>query len=123
MKQGDIVYVSGEAKDLWIEEYNVWVETTAVVVETPKKTAKKVLLTLDEIDGDRKVCCSVRKSLVQPQENIKYIDGIRILRLYDGCWYALFNDFRTYKTSKMECYSIPSFHTWCEKHSVIPVDK
>jgi hypothetical protein len=47
MKQGDRVYISGDSKELWIKDYNVRVSTNAIVEETPKKNAKKVLVTLD----------------------------------------------------------------------------
>ena len=53
-------------------------------------------------------------------ENIKYIDGIRVLRLYDGNWYCLFNDYRAYHTSHMNCYSLNAFEKWCEANNVIP---
>lgn len=66
MKQGDRVYISGDSAELWIEDYNVRVSTNAIVVETPKKNAKKVLVTLDWIDGEPNVCCRVRRSKVQP---------------------------------------------------------
>ena len=66
MKQGDRVYVSGDSAELWIEDYNVRVSTTAIVEETPKKNAKKVMLTLDWIDGESNVCCMVRRSKIKP---------------------------------------------------------
>lgn len=66
MKQGDRVYVGGDSAELWIEDYNVRVSTNAIVEETPKKNAKKILLTLDWIDGESNVCCLVRRSKVRP---------------------------------------------------------
>lgn len=65
MKKGDRVYISGDSNELWIEDYNVRVSTIATVEETPNKNAKKVLLTLDSIDGEENVCCLVRKSMVK----------------------------------------------------------
>lgn len=61
------------------------------------------------------------KKMMSESENIKYVDGIRIIRLYDGSWYCLFNDYRTYKTSKMECYSLNSFESWCNENNVISI--
>ena len=61
---GDIIYVSGDSKQLWIEDYNVNVDTTGIVAETPSKNAKKVLVILDTIDGDGKVLCYARKSKI-----------------------------------------------------------
>lgn len=67
MKQGDRVYISGDSAELWIEDYNVRVSTNATVVETPEKNAKKVLVTLDLIDGECNVCCRVRRSKIKPK--------------------------------------------------------
>ncbi len=64
-KINDRVVVSGDSSELWIKEYNVRVSTEATVVQTPDKYSKKILLTLDSIDGDRNVCCWVRKSKVK----------------------------------------------------------
>lgn len=65
VKKGDRVFVSGNSDELWIEDYHVRVSTEATVEETPVRNAKKILLTLDEIDGDRNVCCRVRRSKVE----------------------------------------------------------
>lgn len=64
MEYGDRVWVAGDSAELWIEDYNVRVDTGATVEEEPTPSAKKVLLTLDSIDGDQNVCCLVRKSMV-----------------------------------------------------------
>lgn len=64
-KEGDKVFVSGDSNELWIEDYNVRVSTTATVMDTPNKNAKKILLMLDEIGGDQLVCCRVRFSKVR----------------------------------------------------------
>ena len=66
MKQGDRVYIGGDSTDLWIKDYNVRISTGAIVEETPKKNAKKVLLTLDWLDGESNVCCYVRRSRIIP---------------------------------------------------------
>lgn len=64
MKQGDRVWVSGDSAELWIKDYNVRVNTGVIVEEEPSPRAKKILLTLDQIDGDWHVLCYVRKSKV-----------------------------------------------------------
>lgn len=69
MKKGDRVKIFGYTDELWIEDYHTSVSTEATVEETPSLYAKKVLVTLDEIDGDRNVCCLVRKSKIQSIEN------------------------------------------------------
>ena len=67
MEQGDRVYISGDSAELWIKDYNVRVSTNATVVDTPNKNAKKVLVTLDLIDGECNVCCRVRRSKIKPK--------------------------------------------------------
>lgn len=64
MKQGDRVRISGDASELWIADYNVRVSTGATVEETPERYAKKVLLTLDNVDGEANVSCYVRRSKI-----------------------------------------------------------
>ena len=60
------------------------------------------------------------KDYSDKSDNIKYIDGIRVLRLYDGNWYCLFNDYGAYHTSHMNCYSLNAFEKWCEVNNVTP---
>lgn len=70
------VHVKGESSDLWIEDYpNVYVDTMATVYLCPEKSSKKVLLVLDEIDGEHAVCCYVRKSKVQIKQ-IRHKDDL-----------------------------------------------
>lgn len=70
LRAGDIVRVCGDAAELWIAGYNVRVDTYATVDTEPSKGAKKVLVTLDSIDGDSKVCTYVRRSKVKVEFNI-----------------------------------------------------
>ena len=70
IKQDEKYRVKGYSKDLWIEDYDTDVDTVAIVEETPFRTDKKVLVTLDEIDGERNVCVSIRKSALKE----KYMD-------------------------------------------------
>ena len=39
--------------------------------------------------------------------------------IYDGNWYCLFNDYRAYHTSHMNCYSLNAFEKWCEANGLI----
>ena len=64
MKRGERVWISGDSSELWIQDYNVRVDTGATVEEEPIPHAKKILLTLDQIDGDCHVLCYVRKTKV-----------------------------------------------------------
>ncbi len=53
MKAGDKIKVDGYADELGIEDYGcVRVVSDGIVVVTPSKYSKKVLVTLDSIDGE-----------------------------------------------------------------------
>lgn len=64
-KVGDRIEVSGYSDELWIEGYHVSVSTEGTVEETPSKNAKKILVTLDSIDGEGNVCVYIRRSKVR----------------------------------------------------------
>lgn len=67
MKENDRVFVSGSADDLWIDGYgSVSVASTGILMETPAKKAKKVLVQLNYIDGDANVTVRVRKDKIIP---------------------------------------------------------
>lgn len=66
IREGDRVRLSGDSKDLWISDYNVRVNTQATVVQTPAKHAKKLLVIIDEIDGDHNVTTLIRRSRAIP---------------------------------------------------------
>lgn len=63
-KAGQKVEVDGYTDELWIQDYHVRVCSKGVVVEDTKTYDKKVLITLDDIDGDSNVTVSIRKSKV-----------------------------------------------------------
>lgn len=66
MKENDIIYVSGYADELGIEDYGfVRVATYGIIVQTPIKYAKKVLVKLDIVDGDGDVTVRVFKNKIQ----------------------------------------------------------
>lgn len=63
MKEGDIVRIDGYADELGIEDYGrVRVITHGVIEVTPLKYSKKVLVTLDCIDGEGGVTVRVFKN-------------------------------------------------------------
>ncbi len=63
MKENDKVFVSGATDELWIKDYGcISISSNGILLETPKKSAKKVLVMLDYIDGERNVTVLVRKS-------------------------------------------------------------
>lgn len=72
MKRGDKIRVDGFADELGIDDYGgVYVSTEGILVETPRKYAKKVLVTLDNIDGEGNVTVLVFKRYVKPLEELK----------------------------------------------------
>lgn len=71
-KQNERVFVSGDADALYIADYHVRVSTNATVQVDASNRAKKVLLLLDEIDGERQVSAMVMKT------GITKINGIQL---------------------------------------------
>lgn len=59
---GTRVYVEGRTTDLWILDFDGYVSSSGTVDKTPTIYDKKVMITLDEINGERGVGVSVRKS-------------------------------------------------------------
>lgn len=57
--------ITGDSKDMWLDDYNVRVNTIATVTQQPETRAKKVLVTLAEIDGDQNVCVLIRKNALK----------------------------------------------------------
>lgn len=63
---GTKVHLSGDSKDMWIEDYNVRVDSNATVLSEPLPHDKKVYAAIDSIDGDSNVCIYVRRSACKP---------------------------------------------------------
>ena len=61
LKEGDAVIVSGDSAEFGLDDYNVRVSTTALVIETPKDTDRDVLVNIMEIDGDAYVMAYVHR--------------------------------------------------------------
>ena len=93
IKEEEKYRVKGYSKDLWIEDYDTDVDTVAIVEETPFRTDKKVLVTLDEIDGERNVCVSIRRSALKE----KHMDKDVLLK-------ALMSEESLYDTKRNELY-------------------
>lgn len=70
IKEGMTVWLSGDSADLGIADYNVRVGSAAKVVRTPNKSDKKVLVTIDTIDGDRDVTTYVKRSTLKFDEEV-----------------------------------------------------
>ena len=65
IQEGQCFHISGDSRDMWLEDYNVNVNTVARVLKTPAKKDKKVLVSLDEIDHDKNVHAYIRKSYLK----------------------------------------------------------
>lgn len=67
LKEGDRISVSGYADELGLKDYGaVSVETNGTVTMTPPKYAKKILVTLDSIDGEGNVTVLLYRKHIQP---------------------------------------------------------
>lgn len=64
LKEGMRVFISGDSDELWIKDYHVHVSSNATVLETPSNKSKKVLVCIDNIDGDNKCNVYVRISKI-----------------------------------------------------------
>ena len=70
IKAGTRIYVSDDAAELWLGDYNVRVCSDGVVLHDTAPHDKKVLVSLDYIDGESNVCVLIRKSRIkQRKEN------------------------------------------------------
>lgn len=65
LKEGDTIILSGDSAELGLDDYNVRVSTTALVLETPKATDRDVLVNIMEIDGDAYVTAYVHKDKIR----------------------------------------------------------
>ena len=73
LKKNQVISISGDSKELGIEDYNVRVNTFAMVLENQVDNyQKKILVALDNIDGDSNVCTRVFIKKITPSP--KYFD-------------------------------------------------
>ena len=68
LKAGTKIHVSGDSAELWLTDYKVRVDSDGVVEIDSRPLDKKALVTLDEIDGERNVCVSIRKEKINVLE-------------------------------------------------------
>lgn len=66
LNSGTRVRLTGDSKDMWIEDYNVRVNSNATILSEPLPHDKKVYVAIDSIDGDSNVCIYVRRSACKP---------------------------------------------------------
>lgn len=62
---GTRVRISGDSSTLWIQDYNVRVDSEGTVVVPPARYGKKVLVNIDYIDHECGVTAAVRRSKIQ----------------------------------------------------------
>lgn len=62
--------VKGDSSELWLQDYNVRVNTIAEIEEKPSATAKKVLVRLYNIDGDSNVWAYIKKSALTAENRL-----------------------------------------------------
>ena len=67
--KGTVYYVDAYSDELWLKDYHVRVSCNATILETPNTKAKKVLVKLDEIDGDHNVVCRINKRYLYDKVN------------------------------------------------------
>lgn len=67
LKKNQVISISGDSKELGIKDYNVRVNTLATVLENQADNyQKKILVTLNNIDGDSNVCARVFIKKIAP---------------------------------------------------------
>ena len=50
------------------------------------------------------------------------VEGLPVVRLYDGRWYCFYADYVAMKKAQtLCCYSRHDFEEWCQNHSLIPI--
>lgn len=64
-KRGDTVVLKGDSASLGLTDYNCRVDTTALVVETPKDTDRDILVNIMDIDGDGYVLAYVKRDKIR----------------------------------------------------------
>ena len=64
-KRGDTVILNGDSSELGLSDYNCRVNTTAIVVETPKNKNEDVFVNIMEIDGHSYVYAYVRRDKIR----------------------------------------------------------
>lgn len=65
LEEGTRAYIAGDSADLWLKDYNCRVSSPVTVLEAPRKSARKVLVCIDVIDGDHNVTAYIRRSRLQ----------------------------------------------------------
>ena len=63
---GTRVSLSGDSAELWIQDYNVRVSSYATVEIAPAPRDKKVMVSIDSIDGDCNVTAKVHRNRLSP---------------------------------------------------------
>ena len=67
-RQGQRVFVEGDASEICTANYTTRVSSSATVVDEPNPDDEYILLNIDKIGGDRHVWVYVLKSSVRPSD-------------------------------------------------------
>lgn len=126
---GQKFLLSGPAYEYGIEDYaDVRVSSLATVIEEPAKYARKVLVIIDEIDGDRNVCAHVFRSKLKCNKKKDVLKNIFRNHSQDGSHWifeneeqqkeliALFEHFNYKLSDKCKVYDpeYDSYSLWCD---------
>lgn len=52
---------------------------------------------------------------------IKEVDGVKVMRLFDGNWYCNFTDYKVRQIRDRGWYNKAQFIEWCGGHSLCPI--
>lgn len=52
---------------------------------------------------------------------IKEVDGVKVIRLYDGKWYCNFTDYKVRQIRNRGFYNASEFKEWCLANSLSPI--
>lgn len=52
---------------------------------------------------------------------VKEIEGVKVIRLYDGNWYCNFTDYKVRQLRQRGFYSADTFRSWCVDHGLHPI--
>ena len=64
MREGQRVKIVGHSKDLWIVDFNCYVDSEATIAYTPFPRDKKVGVIIDNFDGSSNVFVRVKRDKI-----------------------------------------------------------
>lgn len=52
---------------------------------------------------------------------IKEVEGVKVIRLFDGNWYCNFTDYKVRQIRNRGWYNVTEFKEWCTTNSLHPI--